>query len=108
MAVDPAGGALPAGSSAAPASTATAGSTTAPASATTPDGTLAPAPPGGGRVGLLLLSAFVKPGSTNISDSYNHYSLLRSIEDLFGLDHLGLAGDPSLPSFDKAVYNNAG
>jgi phosphatidylinositol-3-phosphatase len=31
--------------------------------------------------------------------------LLRSIEDLFGLDHLGYAADPALPAFDKAVYN---
>jgi phosphatidylinositol-3-phosphatase len=31
--------------------------------------------------------------------------LLRSIEHLFGLDHLGYAADPALPAFDKAVYN---
>jgi phospholipase C len=60
---------------------------------------------GGGRVGLLLISDFTKPGSLDQVDSYNHFSLLRSIEDLFGLDHLGYATDPALPAFDKVVYN---
>ena len=32
---------------------------------------------GGGRVGLLLLSSFVKAGTEN-TDYYNHFSLLRS------------------------------
>ena len=33
------------------------------------------------------------------------YRLLRSLEDLFGLDHLGYAADPALPAFDNSVYN---
>ena len=33
---------------------------------------------------------------------------LRSIEDLFGLTHLGYAADPAVPAFDKAVYNATG
>ena len=65
----------------------------------------APAVAGGGRVGLLLLSPFVQAGSSDLVDSYNHFSLLRSVEDLFGLDHLGYAADPALPAFDAAVYN---
>jgi hypothetical protein len=60
---------------------------------------------GGGKVGLLLISSFVKPGSVNTLDAFNHFSLLRSIEDIFGLDRLGYAADPALPAFDKAVYN---
>jgi hypothetical protein len=59
---------------------------------------------GGGRVGLLLISSFVKPGTTNSTDYYDHFSLLRSIEDLFGLSHLGFAQDPALPAFDTTVY----
>jgi hypothetical protein len=64
-------------------------------------------PIGGGKVGLLLISSFVKPGSVDRFGSYNHFSLLRSIEDLFGLEHLGYAADPSLLAFDKAIYNAA-
>jgi len=61
--------------------------------------------PGGGSVGTVVLSPFVKPGSSNDTD-YNHYSLLRSIEDLFGLDHLGFAGQPRLKTFqDGGVFD---
>jgi hypothetical protein len=45
---------------------------------------------GGGRVGAVVLGPSVRPG-TRTSRTYNHYSLLGSIEDLFGLPHLGYA-----------------
>jgi len=60
---------------------------------------------GGGQVGLLLISSFVKAGSSDLVDYYNHFSLLASIEDLFGLKHLGYASDPALSRFDGATYN---
>jgi hypothetical protein len=47
--------------------------------------------------GLLLISQQVEPGSSGVG-SYDHYSLLRSIEDLFALDHLGHAADPGVLS----------
>ncbi|UTI63016.1 hypothetical protein NBH00_16820 [Paraconexibacter antarcticus] len=97
---------------------ATGAATSAPAAAAPPAGTTAttapttpavPADPtsspGGGKVGLLLLSPYVKAGSQNVVGSYNHYSLLGSIEDLFDLAHLGYAKDAALPTFDSAVYN---
>jgi hypothetical protein len=59
---------------------------------------------GGGRIGALLLSRYVKPGSTN-DTRYNHYSMLRSLENLFGLEHLGYAAQPDLKAFGDDVYN---
>ncbi|MFL5838940.1 MAG: alkaline phosphatase family protein, partial [Thermoleophilaceae bacterium] len=59
---------------------------------------------GGGRVGMVLLSPYILPKSVNTTGFYNHFSLLRSIEDLFGLDHLGYAAAPKLPAFDDSVY----
>jgi len=60
--------------------------------------------PGGGRVGAILLSPFIKPGT--ISDKqYNHYGLLRTIEDFFGLDHLGYAGQRGVNSFGRDVFS---
>jgi len=47
---------------------------------------------GGDRIGAVLLSPFVKPGSTSAT-AYNHYSLLKSIEDIFHLGHIGYAAD---------------
>jgi hypothetical protein len=46
--------------------------------------------PGGGRTGAVLLSPFIHPGT--VTDTpYNHYSLLASLENLFGLKRLGEA-----------------
>ena len=59
--------------------------------------------PGGGRVGAVLISPFIKGGTVSSVD-YNHYSALRSIEDLFGLSHLGDAQMPQVKSFGSDVY----
>ncbi|HWU32713.1 MAG TPA: alkaline phosphatase family protein [Marmoricola sp.] len=60
---------------------------------------------GGGRVGALVLSKYVTPGSTSATP-YNHYSLLRSLEDIFGAkDHIGFAGAPGVTSFGSDVFN---
>ena len=60
---------------------------------------------GGGRVGLLLISPFVTPGTMNETAYFNHYSLLLSIEELFELERLGYAGELALTAFDSTVYN---
>lgn len=59
--------------------------------------------PGGGRIGAVVLSKFVRPGTVVITP-YNHYSMLRTIEDLFGLDHLGFAGQAGANSFGLDVF----
>jgi hypothetical protein len=73
-----------------------------------PTGPNTPSPgivgPGGGRTGSVLISPFIQPGSKN-DTPYNHYGLLRSIEDLFGLGHLGYAAQPSLKAFGDDVFN---
>jgi hypothetical protein len=46
--------------------------------------------PGGGRVGALLISPYIKPGSTS-KRAYNHYSSLASWEQLFHLKRLAYA-----------------
>jgi phosphatidylinositol-3-phosphatase len=59
--------------------------------------------PGGGRTGAVLLSPFIRPGTTS-DQQYNHYSLLRSIEDYFGVAHLGYAAAPDLRPFGSDVF----
>ena len=54
------------------------------------DATCADGGPGGGRTGAVLLSPAITPGTT-LTPAYNHYSLLRSLEDWFGLAALGYA-----------------
>jgi len=59
--------------------------------------------PGGGRIGAVMLSPFIRPGT--VSDHpYNHYSTLRSIEQWFGLPYLGYAGSKSVPVFGRDVF----
>ena len=69
--------------------------------------------PGGGITGSVLISRFVKPGS--VSDQpYNHYSWLRTAEDIAGITtggsdgkgHLGYAGMDGLRPFGTDVWNN--
>jgi len=59
--------------------------------------------PGGGRIGAVLLSPLIKPGTVS-AVAYNHYSLLRTIEDIFGLPHLGNAAMPQVRSFGPDVF----
>jgi len=58
---------------------------------------------GGDRIGAVLLSPFIKAGTVS-EVPYNHYALLRSVEDLFGLGHLGYAAQPGLAPFGPDVY----
>jgi hypothetical protein len=59
---------------------------------------------GGGRVGMLLLSPFVEPGSVNEA-YYNHFSMLLSIEEFFGLPAIGYAASGGVLPFEAAVFN---
>ena len=59
------------------------------------------------HVGALLLSPFLTPGST-APGPYNPYSILRSNEDLFGLDPLGLAGAAKTKSFAHSLLKENG
>jgi hypothetical protein len=76
------------------------------------DGTpVAPAPaPGtkvtGTPVGALLLSPYVAAGST-IKGAYDHYSLLKTIERLYGFPALGHAADRNVTAFGPKVFANA-
>ena len=74
----------------------------------------APAPPGptvrpenardgGGRVGAVVLSPFVRAGT--VSDQpYNHYSLLRTVERIFHLAPLGYARAGNVHPFGADVF----
>jgi hypothetical protein len=60
---------------------------------------------GGGRVGMLLISPYVAPGTVEEAAYYNHFSFLRSVEELFGLEPLGYAAEPALTGFDSTVFD---
>jgi hypothetical protein len=68
---------------------------------------------GGGRVGTLVLGRCVRHGVKD-KRPYNHYSLLRSLEDLYGIrhggsdgkGHLGFAGAKGLRSFGRDLFRS--
>jgi hypothetical protein len=69
---------------------------------------------GGGDTGSVLISPYITPGTVS-TRYYNHYSWLRTMEDLFnvghsspGLDgqgHLGYAAQPGLAPFGADVFD---
>jgi hypothetical protein len=61
---------------------------------------------GGDRTGAVLLSPFLKPGTVSYTP-FNHFSLLKSVEDIFETDgYLGYAGQPGLLGFFGAVRSD--
>jgi hypothetical protein len=68
--------------------------------------------PGGGRIGTLVIGKCVAADAKDPTP-YNHYSFLRSMEDLFGITtggtdgagHLGYAAAPGLQSFGPDLFS---
>ncbi|WP_368623371.1 alkaline phosphatase family protein [Paraburkholderia sp. BR13444] len=59
---------------------------------------------GGDRTGAVLLSPFIKAGTTTAT-GYNHYSLLKSLENIFGIpQYLGYANDVNLTAFGSDIF----
>ena len=62
--------------------------------------------PGGGKTGAVLLSPCIKPGTVS-NTAYNHYSMLGSVENLFGLSHIGYAALPGETYFGSDIFTAA-
>ena len=63
--------------------------------------------PGGGRVGAVLVSPCIRPGTVDTTP-YNHYSLLRSVERNWHLPFLGYAGQQGLAPLGPQALNQPG
>lgn len=61
-------------------------------------------PSGGGQVGALLLSPYVKAGTSN-QEPANDFTLLHTIEEIFGLPHLGYAAAKGVGSLEAEVFS---
>ncbi|MGH2913267.1 MAG: alkaline phosphatase family protein, partial [Solirubrobacteraceae bacterium] len=70
-----------------------------------PTGSAALAPPGGGQVGMLLLSPFIKKGGGLVQDTYNHFSFLATVEQLFGLSKIGYAGLSEVKPLSPSLFS---
>ena len=59
--------------------------------------------PGGGRTGAVFLSPCIAPGTVT-NTAYNHYTMLGSVENIFGVPHLGYAGLPHSTYFGTDIF----
>jgi hypothetical protein len=71
---------------------------------------------GGGQVGAVLFNPrYIRAGTVHSTQSYNHYSALRTYEDLLGISeggddgfgHLGYASQAGLKPFGTDVFDRA-
>jgi phosphatidylinositol-3-phosphatase len=86
--------------------TPTTGTTTTTGTSTSPGCNSSGTPAGGGQVGALVISQYVKANTSDLTDTFNHFSLLKTIEGLFSIKELGYSKDASLPEFDASVFND--
>ena len=59
----------------------------------------------GGKIATVVVSPFVTRPGSHSSTPYNHYSVLRTIENVFGLGCLGHACDASIEPFGRDVWS---
>jgi phosphatidylinositol-3-phosphatase len=59
---------------------------------------------GGGQVGLLMISPLVEEGKIEEAEYANHFTLLKSLEAMFGLEPLGYAGEEEVPAFSPELF----
>ena len=71
------------------------------------DPALPPSPATDLKVGTLLVSPFITPGSTD-GAAYDPYSLLRTVDDLWGLTPLAKAGDTKVKSLASQLASSNG
>jgi hypothetical protein len=62
----------------------------------------------GGKIATVVVSPFVTRPGSHSSVPYNHYSVLRTVEDVFGLGCLGHACDASIKPFGSDVWTIKG
>jgi hypothetical protein len=59
---------------------------------------------GGGKVGLLMISPFVEPGTVVETEYANHFTLLKTLETIFGVEPLGYAAEEDMPTLSPSLF----
>jgi hypothetical protein len=62
---------------------------------------------GGGKVGLLMISPFVEPGTVVETEYANHFTLLKTLETMFGVGPLGYATEEEMPALSPELFLSA-
>ena len=56
------------------------------------------------EVGLLMISPFVEPGTVEETEYANHFTLLKTLETMFGVEPLGYAGEEEMPTLSPSLF----
>jgi hypothetical protein len=62
---------------------------------------------GGGKVGLLMISPYVEAGRVEETEYANHFTLLKSLEKMFGVEPLGYAAEGEMPTLSPSLFRTA-
>lgn len=62
---------------------------------------------GGGKVGLLMISPYVEAGKVEETEYANHFTLLKSLEKMFGVEPLGYATEETVPTLSPSLFRSA-
>jgi hypothetical protein len=62
---------------------------------------------GGGKVGLLMISPYVEAGKVEEFEYANHFTLLKSLEKMFGVEPLGYATEETVPILSPSLFRSA-
>jgi phosphatidylinositol-3-phosphatase len=62
---------------------------------------------GGGKVGLLMISPYVEAGKVEEFEYANHFTLLKSLEKMFGVEPLGYATEAEMPTLSPSLFRTA-
>jgi hypothetical protein len=59
---------------------------------------------GGGKVGLLLISPLVLPGAVEELEYANHFTLLKTLAQMFGVEPPGYAAEEAVPTLSPELF----
>lgn len=59
---------------------------------------------GGGKVGMLIISPLVLAGSVEETEYANHFTLLKTLETMFGVEPLGYAAGEEVPTLSPELF----
>jgi hypothetical protein len=59
---------------------------------------------GGGKVGLLIISPFVEPGKVEETEYANHFTLLKTLATMLGIEPTGYAAEEEVPTLSSELF----
>lgn len=59
---------------------------------------------GGGKVGLLMISPFVEPGEVEETEYANHFTLLKTLATMLGVEPTGYAAEEEVPTLSPELF----